>query len=467
MKKKTPEKSGARRVWAASMALAVLLMVLANLCAALMTGRLGAKFDLTENKLYALSDTTMEIIGNLETPVTIQVFNNRTDFLILIREILDRYQRGGNMITVRYADPYANPRLVQGYKDEGYEIGLNSVAVVGGGQKKVFAITDLYDIDPSTQQVNACIAEQVLTSAISAVAAGHTRLVQFTDGHDERPSAGLMEIFESNNFEIQRTAVAITGIDSRTDLLVIAAPTRDFEDRETQMIGDYLLGGGRLMVFLPPASTAFPNLTQLLREWGISVSDGVVREPQLFMYSDPVNVAATYVAHPITEFFSKNRYYVVSPSSRALSQEFMQMGSIATRPVLTSSSKSYAKSEIETGDPEKREGDAEGPFLLAVTAERDNGTDPVARIFCMGSSGVYGDDLLSARSLANRDLLIQAAGWLAEDEPLFHIPAKNLNLSAIGILDYQVGILGLLLILVVPLAVVCIGVVVYLRRRHL
>ena len=85
----------------------------------------------------------------------------------------------------------------------------------------------------------------------------------------------------------------------------------------------------------------------------------------------------------------------------------------------------------------------------------------------MGSSGVYGDDLLSARSLANRDLLIQAAGWLAEDEPLFHIPAKNLNLSAIGILDYQVGILGLLLILVVPLAVVCIGVVVYLRRRHL
>ena len=119
MKKKTPEKSGARRVWAASMALAVLLMVLANLCAALMTDRLGAKFDLTENKLYALSDTTMEIIGNLETPVTIQVFNNRTDFLILIREILDRYQRGGNMITVRYADPYANPRLVQGYKDEG------------------------------------------------------------------------------------------------------------------------------------------------------------------------------------------------------------------------------------------------------------------------------------------------------------------------------------------------------------
>lgn len=221
------------------------------------------------------------------------------------------------------------------------------------------------------------------------------------------------------------------------------------------------------MVFRRPRPPPFQTLRSFCGSGGSAFRIGWLREPQLFMYSDPVNVAATYVAHPITEFFSKNRYYVVSPSSRALSQEFMQMGSIATRPVLTSSSKSYAKSEIETGDPEKREGDAEGPFLLAVTAERDNGTDPVARIFCMGSSGVYGDDLLSARSLANRDLLIQAAGWLAEDEPLFHIPAKNLNLSAIGILDYQVGILGLLLILVVPLAVVCIGVVVYLRRRHL
>ena len=257
----------------------------------------------------------------------------------------------------------------------------------------MFAITDLYDIDPSTQQVNACIAEQVLTSAISAWLRDTPGWCSSPTGMMSARPPGSWKFLKATTLKSSAPPWRSPGSIPRTDLLVIAAPTRDFEDRETQMIGD-LLGGGRLMVFLPPASTAFPNLTQLLREWGISVSDGVVREPQLFMYSDPVNVAATYVAHPITEFFSKNRYYVVSPSSRALSQEFMQMGGIATRPVLTSSSKSYAKSEIETGDPEKREGDAEGPFLLAVTAERDNGTDPVARIFCMGSSGVHGDDLL-------------------------------------------------------------------------
>lgn len=458
-----------RRLFAAVVALAVTVAVLANFCAYFATEALGLKLDLTENKLYVLSDTTTDIIGSLSTEVNIQVFNKKQDFLILIREILDRYKLNSGKISLEYYDPYENPKLVQKYKEQGYDISLNSVVVQSGDRKRVFEITDFYDIDKATSQVKSCIAEQVLTSAIAYVTSQSKPMVLFSDGHDEQPSAALLEIFELNNYQVQRTALAITGIDPGAELLVIAAPSRDFAPGEIELIEAYLEKGGRLMVFLPPSGEGLPMLTKLLNDWGIGISDDVVLEKELYSFGNPLNVAATYLSHEITAFFAQNRYYVIMPSSRGLSQLFAQKGSISASPVLVSSGKSYAKSSTEVQTTVQTAADAQGPFVLAITSAKQPVTpgEKSAKIFVAGSKSIYADDLMTTKSLANHDFLIQAANWCIENDRLLNIPAKNLNTSSISVLDYEVTWYGLIFIVLLPIAVLLAGLVIYLRRRHL
>lgn len=458
-----------RRVFMAVVILAVVVAVLSNLCAYFATEAFGLKLDLTENKLYELSDTTIDTINKLPTEVNIQIFNKKQDFLILIREILDKYRLNSTKISIEFLDPYENPKLVQKYKEQGYEITLNSVVVQGTDRKKVFQITEFYDIDNSTNQVRSCIAEQVLTSAIVYVTSQSKPMVLFSDGHDEQPSAALMEIFELNNYEVKRTALAITGIDPNAELLVIASPSRDFAREEIELIEAYLGKGGRLMVFLPPSNDDFPLLFKMLSDWGIGVSNNVVFEEELFSFANPINVAATYLSHEITTYFAKNRYYVIMPSSRALSQLYVRKGNIFVSPVLVSSSKSYAKNSIEVKNTAQATGDEQGPFVLAVGSVKQ----PVipgeksSKIFVVGSKNIYADDLMTTKSLANHDFLIQAVNWCFENDKLLNIPAKNLDTSSISVLDYEVTRYGLIFIIMLPIAVFAAGVITYLRRRNL
>ena len=448
--------------------LAVGITVLANICAAVGTDRLGLKFDLTANKLYELSDETKGIVAALPEPVTITVFNTQEDFLPLLKELFLRYDLAGDRLTVRYVDPYQDPNLVDYYKQKGFEMALGSVAVEGkSGRTKVLQTADFYEIDSDTNTVKSLVAEQQMTSALLYVTNPEAPLVQFTDGHNEQPSASLMKLFEQNNYLVKRTTLSVMGIDSSAKILVIASPVRDFSADEITQLDAFLSRGGRLMVFLEPPSDGFEHLKAFLAEWGIEITDGIVLEKELFSGGNPLNIAPVYAPHPINQYFSCNRYYPVMPSSHALKQLYQHEGNISTQPVLYSSGDSYAKEGVMT-DTAFLPGDTPGPFPLALTAEKNlPGESGKARIFAAGCRDFYADDLMAVQSYANADFLVQVINWCADTGSGISIPAKSLQSEPIPIMTNQAVLLSFVLVILVPLAILGVGIAVYLRRRHL
>ncbi|WMJ83300.1 GldG family protein [Oscillospiraceae bacterium LTW-04] len=448
--------------------LLILLFIATSVCAYILTDRFGLKLDLTENRLYTLTDTTHNLVENLSAPVVITVFNTETEFLTLPRELLRRYDRLSSKLSVRYCDPYLQPALVQGYREKGYDVELNSIMVESGELDRYMTLMDLYKMDSSGEKVQGLVAEQMLTSAIAGVTAQRKPLVQFTDGHNEQPSQALLNVFTRNNYELSYTMLSVLGVDPQADTLVIAAPTRDFSKEDTAAVEQYLEQGGSVMVFLEPGSTAFPNLFDLLADWGIGVSDQTVLEPQLYVSASRLNVAATYANHPINQFFADNRYYVISPSSRALLPLYEKRGGVTTQQVLISSSKSYAQTHVESEDSKVPE--AYGPFVLAMTSQREVSTQSnskSARLFVSGSKNIYGDDLLQSSSLANNNFLVRSASWCLEEEPLLDIPDKALDTEYLPILAGEAHLFALILQGILPMAVLIFGAYVYLRRRHL
>lgn len=444
---------------AALLGLAVFL--LAGVLARQITARCGMKADLTENQLYRLSDETRQLVSSLDTDVRITVLNAEAEYPLLPGNLLAEYAPLSSHISITFCDPYTDPLTVREYSEKGYDVALNDIVFEARGRICVVALEELYELSADGESVTAIKAEQKITSAIYQTAVAAERKVLFTDGHGEQPSASLMALLEENGCSSAYAALSVLGLEDDTDMLVICAPKQDFMPDEIDAVGKYLETGGRAMVFLGPEADSMSNLGDFLGEWGVEIGSGIVHEPRLNVGANEVNVAATYISHPINAYFSNNRYYVIMPSGVPLAQRFISLGQMKTMQVLSSSVDAWAQGTLEW----ERES---GPFVLAMTSERTSavGGEP-GRLITLGSGQMYGDDLMQTPSVANRAFLMQCMSWLLDDETLISIPAKEMGDPYLPVTAGEARAFSALLTVGIALAWLCVGLVVTLRRRNL
>ena len=455
---------GAKAGYALTALLMVLVFALAGAVSVVLTDDYGMRLDLTEESLYTLCDETHRVLASLESPAEITVLNTRAEFPLVTANLLDSYAAAGAELTVRYVDPYLNPTLVQAYAQQGVHVELSDLIVSCGGRMKQLKLTDLYELNQDGTQVVRLPAEQKITSAIDYVTGKDRALALFTDGHGEAPTSSMMELFETNHYQTAYSAISVLGIDEHTQMLVVCAPRRDFTDEEIHLVEEYLHRGGSVMVFLEPGTQSLERLGAFLADWGIAPTNDVVREPRLYVSASELNVAASYVSHPINQYFTDNRYYVIAPSCMPLEQVYTRQGTTVTRQVLTSTGDAYALGENGLGVSRK------GPFPLAMTAERTTTTDEgekTGRLFVAGSRMMLGDDLMTSPSMANRDFLAQAAGWCMGEEELLSIPAADMSGKFLPVVAGEAYAIAAVLLGAVPACILLLGAVIWLRRRYL
>lgn len=437
-----------------------IIFFLFGAAAVLLTETYGWKMDLTENRLYTLSDESEEILSEISEPVTVTVFNQETECPLILKNLLARYSRTGQNVSVFYSDPYREPERVRAYEEMGYVIELDDLMIESGDRYQQIKLADLYEMNESGTQIEKIMAERVITSAIHQVTSGEKTRILFTDGHGEEPSGTLMELFSSNHYQTGYTELSVLGIDMETEILVICAPKRDFSAEDIAVLEDYLTSGGSAMIFLEPGAGNLENLMVFLQDWGIIPANQAVKEPDLFVSGSELNIAATYAPHEINQFFTNNRYYVIIPSCVALKQAYVKQGTTKTQQVLHTSAAAYTE-----------ENTALGAVGLVLTSERtvtlEDGSSAEGRLFVSGSKQIYGDDLLTSAKLANHDFLVQAAAWCAEDSGMISIPATEMEDTYLPVVAQEARILILLMLGVLPVGILAIGTFISLHRRYL
>jgi ABC-2 type transport system permease protein len=446
----------------------IAILIVINAIAIFGVQRFSLKLDMTDNKLYELSDTTHQVVSELEFDINIIVFNSEVDYPIMIKEILEKYSAMSKSISVAYKDPFENPVLVDHYKQQGFDVKQDDIVIAGNERIKKYEVDDLYTFNTGKTQITGMKAEQQITSALIYVNDTQIPIVRFTDGHNERPTTTFMEIFEQNNFDLQRITISVMGISEDTDLLVIASPTRDFEPQEILSLNEYMASGGRMMVFLEPSVSAFENLNAFLADWGIGVGNQVIFEKNAYVSNNPINIVPMYAQHEINQYFGDNRYFLVVPSTRALLAYENAGYDLDVKPLLVSSHESYGKLGVEFDDIQKEQTDEAGPFIVAMTSAREVAkSDGQAKLFVAGSRNIYADDMLSTSSYANADFLTQTINWLTEQKSSINIAPKNITADPINVLPNQSTIIGIILMGVLPIAIFIYGMVVFFRRKNL
>jgi ABC-2 type transport system permease protein len=158
-------------------------------------GRL--RLDLTENREYTLSDTTRQLLSNLQEPLTIRAyFSERTHPLLdplvpVIRDMLEEYEvASGGMLELVVLDPTTDPEAeteanqiygVQSYPfqvQDKYETSIVNayfhILILYGDQSKVLDFQDLVEVDATGDELEVSLRnlEYDLTSVLKKVVYG-------------------------------------------------------------------------------------------------------------------------------------------------------------------------------------------------------------------------------------------------------------------------------------------------------
>ena len=175
----------------------------------LIIGEIPEKYtqlDVSEQKLYTISDETVKFLRDLQEDVTIyHIVQNGNEDEIL-EKMLNRYEETSKHITVETKDPVLYPNFTSQYTKD--SVSDNSLIVVNGEKSKVIAYNSLYEANydyyTGSSSTNGCDGEGHIDSAISYVTSENIPVLYTLQGHGElEMNSSLRESLERANYQVE------------------------------------------------------------------------------------------------------------------------------------------------------------------------------------------------------------------------------------------------------------------------
>jgi len=451
----------ARQTKYAAYATTYILVVLAVVVVAnFLARRYNKTYDATANKRYSLSSETKKLVDGLQRDATITYFDQSTRFREA-KDLLDQYANLSRKVHVEYVDPDKNPQLA---REEG--IRNLGTAVVQIGAKKEEAKN---------------ITEEGITGAFIRDLKSTARTVCFVTGSgehqpDDREREGLSgfkdllskDDYASKTIELLEKA----EVASDCTTLVIAGPTRNYEQPEVEAIKKYVEDGGRALLMLDPPlklghSEIADNdaLTNLLASWGVTLSKDLILDlnpiGQLAGLGPQVALVTSYDSQPIVSEMKGTA--TGFPLSRSL--EVKNEGKSTVQKMFSSSDSSLATSKLNSPDIDPRDPkNKKGPLTLAAAGTYSTGKEnSQGRFVVFGSSAWAANSFLNFNG--NRDLALNTMNWLSSDEDLISIRPKEQEDRRITMTQAQLSWVRITSQFILPLIVIFAGVSVWWNRR--
>lgn len=434
--------------------------------------RLHIRFDLTEQKLFTLSDQTRQTLKNLQDEVTVTGFF-REDGLRKgkVRDLLDEYRALNSKVVVKFVDPLRDPVQTrnQGVRAEG------SVVVEGPAGRKVIEPGDIFGMASpfGGDGEEAFRGEEAITAALISVTEREKKKICFSEGLgekrlDEGGEEGLRsskETLERENYEVEALNPGLQeNLKGRCHVLAMIAPRAAFSPELSKGLAKHLSEGGRLFLALDfgpqGAEELLPN--DFLSKYGISPRPEVVIDPPRSYFGQPFTFGPLYGAHPVVDKLSEARVDMLLHAAMPLEVSAPEGLTVTT--LLRTSDSGYAKKIANLGDQiERRATDTSGELALGVAVE--NGEKKL-RMVVVGDADAFSDAMVG-QFLGNRNFFLNAINWLLEQESKISIRPKQAEMRRVEMTEGAARFMMITTIFVIPLLFLVAATGLWWKRRNL
>ncbi len=423
--------------------------------------------DVTNQKLYSLTEDTYAVLDNLTEDVTIYALVAEDSADSLVAKTLKRYEDGSSHITVEYVDPTAMPNFYTTYTDTTPSEG--SLIIVGENYSKVVDYDELYEYTFSyssySYSTTGYDGEGQITSAISYVTSGDLQVVYTITGHGETDlDSSFTQALEKMNLTVESlTLLTEDAVPEDAAALIINGPTSDFSEDDAQKVLDYLADGGKLLITTSyEAVDELTNFDAMLAEYNIQAKEGVIMEGNMnYYYQYPFYLLPDVSSADATANVDG---YVMVLYAQPIVNLDEDSETISWTTLLSTSSSAYFKSDITTMTTyEQEEDDEEGSFIIgANVVDSETG----AEITIIGSVVTFNDSVDSYVSGQNLALFKGVVADYSDSEVSVSIDVKEYSYSYLSVTQIFVFVSAGLFIVIIPVALLIIGVVIWMRRRR-
>ena len=448
-------------------AVVLAIAVAVNILASALPGSL-TRYDISSSKLYSITSNTKAVVSGLTEDVTIYWIVQAGEEDEIIENLLEKYDSLSDHIDVVKRNPDVYPTFAAQYTDEA--VANNSLVVECGEKSRYIALTDIYlgevNVYSGTYDTTDFDGEGAITSAIDYVTSDDYPQIYLLEGHGEQElPAAFTEQIEKENMETNTLSLLnVDAIPEEADCVVIYGPQSDLSEEEVEILSDYVSGGGKLLVCAGAVEGGLlENLYSLLSGYGVTVHDGLVVDTDRAHYAlgYPYMLMPDMSSSPATDALMEENYYPILPLALGLTVE-EGAGSGTVTALLTTSETAISKAAgYEFTSYDFEEGDAEGPFTLAVSVENSGG----GQIYWFTSDQFLLELYNAISSGANLNMTMNALGDLIGESEAMAIRSKSLNYNYLTISDSTASLLKALMVGVFPLAYLAIGIVVVVKRK--
>ncbi len=409
--------------------LAVLLGVVFSFLVIVVGFWFNFTWEIPIGEVRVVSERTKNILSETQGRIRIICFMDRRDPITrptarLLRGLASASRNvAGAEIDIDYVDPRwdmtrAAQLVARGVREKSLEFEYQR-------RRLVVALNDASIND----RRRGFRAEQLCASAISRLVLPHRQLkICYLQGHGEvdfddydqfRGFSDIAHDLKRYGFLLEKLSLAgLREVPAECGVLVIAGARREMPEQEIRLVEQYLDRGGCLLYLA--TSGARSGCEPLLGKWGIAITAHVAVSDRTLTGNDIV--ISDFAEHPITRNLRGSSIVMglatclnVRKTSEAEDSLDLKHSMMIAQSDEQGWGEIYPEIFPRRYDPSL---DLPGPVCVAAVAERgvavsrDVAYKPT-RLCVFGDVDFVMNRALTGRANANRDLFINAIGWLA------------------------------------------------------
>ena len=448
-------------------ALVIVGAIVLNMLSASLTTKFNLKLDLTRNSRYEISDTTKEIMADLNTPVRVMVMGTEDSVSPEIKEYLVKYAAMSDNFMLEYIDVYKNQGVLNEYQSKGQTLATGDIILECGERYKIINSSSLYNstmsFEPGMSNYSFELESKLTNGLVVVTGLMNETSVYFLEGHGESTAETLQNSFNTLGFTSGSLNLVTNDIPEDAGLIVSVVPTADLSIEECNKLENYFDRAGNFFMVFSPGMPKLERTDALLESWGIKPNYDLVleKDPNKILQYEIAMLTDTY-GHDITSGIRMQSLPLVSYYTSSFSLLPSNLHNAEVTTLLETTDMAIGKTNLESSVSEFEDGDIQGPLPLAVVAEKPS--PKPSRLAVIGSAGTLS---FAEQYEGNSELVSGLVSWLTNNSNTLKISPKIVSESTVQVTNAALMIMNYLLVWIIPVIILIAGIVIWIRRRYL
>lgn len=466
-------------------AVVLVATILLNVVVSLMSDKLpGMSIDLTSTGAFQLSETSIKLAQNVKKDLKITFLDDKQSYrskassntyYAQVMAIAEEYGKYNNKISAEYISIVDNPNFENKYPQE--TLSADNIIVSCGDKYRILDQYDIFNVKSyysTYSYIASSKAEEAFDGAILSVTSTESTKLAIVEDNSTEDFTYFKNILEQNNYELVSVKLEQEDIPKDAKMLIVFTPEKDFSKTAAKKIRTYLENNkeyGKNMLYIPSSKTyKTPNLDEVLSDWGITVGDGLAYELESSsvygrnMYD---GILCYMGSNAFTSKFDDNSAPVISSYARPITLD----SKAETQSLLQYSSKSGV-CPSDADDSYDFTGNAKGNIIIAgygvngIFANDKKSSDKISTVFVFGSSTMFEKTILASTYSDQKYILAMLSESCGRVDQEISVEAKELTQYDVQIDNNSASVIGLVCYVGLPIAVICAGLIVFVKRRN-